>query len=398
MSTTAVDTEIRPFTIEIPDADVAELRDRLAETRWPADSPGRGWDRGVPVAYLKALVEYWRTGYDWRAAEARLNEFPQFETTIDGQNVHFLHVRSPEPDATPLMLIHGWPGSIVEFVDIIGPLTDPQANGAGATDAFDLVIPSLPGHTLSGPLSEPDWNDARIASAFTELMARLGYDRYGVQGGDAGSRIAPEMARLEPERVLGVHLNAMVTFPSGDPAEMAELTDAERERLGRLQAFRDDGMGYIQIQGSRPQTLAYGLTDSPAGQLAWIVEKFKEWTDPAGELPEDAVDRDHLLTDASLYWFTGTAGSAANLYWENAHDPSARAPKQRSAVPTGVAVFTAAPTEVAIRRFAERENTIVRWSEFDRGGHFAALEAPELLVGDVRGFFADLRSADGGVG
>jgi pimeloyl-ACP methyl ester carboxylesterase len=350
----------------------------------------------VPVHYLKELAEYWRTGYDWRKAEARLNEFSHFTTTIDGQSVRFLHVRSPEADATPLMLIHGWPGSIVEFLDIIAPLTDPPPNGCGATDAFHLVIPSLPGHALSSPFSEPGWNDGRIAAAFTELMSRLGYDRYGVQGGDAGSRIAPEMARLDPERVIGVHLNALVTFPSGDPAEMAELTDAECGRLGRLQAFRDDGMGYIQIQGSRPQTLAYGLTDSPAGQLAWIVEKFKEWTDPARQLPEDAVDRDHLLTNVSLYWFTGTAESAASLYRENAHDPDARGPRQRSAVPTGVAVFTTGPTEVAIRRFAERENTIVHRSEFDRGGHFAALEAPDLLVDDVRDFFGKLHSTGTG--
>jgi epoxide hydrolase len=391
MTATAVDNELRPFTIEIPEAQLAELRDRLARTRWPAPAPGGGWDRGVPVDYLRELAEYWRTSYDWRAAEARLNEFPQFTTTIDGQNLHFLHVRSPEADATPLMLIHGWPGSIVEFLDIIAPLTDPQASGGTATDAFHLVIPSLPGHALSGPIGEPGWNDGRIAAAFTELMSRLGYERYGIQGGDAGSRIAPEMARLEPARVIGVHLNALVTFPSGDPAEMAELTEAERGRLGRLQAFRDEGMGYIQIQGSRPETLAYGLTDSPVGQLAWIVEKFKEWTDPASLLPEDAVDRDHLLTNASLYWFTGTAGSAADLYWENAHDPNARTPKERSEVPTGVAVFTSGPTEVAIRRFAERENVITQWSEFDRGGHFATLEAPDLLVGDVRRFFGSLR-------
>jgi pimeloyl-ACP methyl ester carboxylesterase len=387
---TAMGTEIRPFTLEIPETELAHLRDRLARNRWPADLPG-GWGRGVPVDYLKGLAEYWRRGYDWRKAEARLNEFPQYTTTIDGQNVHFLHVRSAEADATPLMLIHGWPGSIVEFLDIIAPLTDPKANGGVASDAFHLVIPSLPGHALSGPLTEAGSNDERIAAALTELMSRLGYDRYGIQGGDAGSRIGPQMARLDPERVIGVHLNALVTFPSGDPAELAALTDAERERLGRLQAFRDDGMGYIQIQGTRPQTLAYGLTDSPVGQLAWIVEKFKEWTDPTSELPEDAVDRDHLLTNVSLYWFTGTAGSAANLYWENAHDPGAWAPKQRSGVPTGVAVFTNGPTEVAIRRFAEREHTIVRWSEFDRGGHFAALEAPDLLVGDMRAFFGELR-------
>jgi pimeloyl-ACP methyl ester carboxylesterase len=249
-------------------------------------------------------------------------------------------------------------------------------------------VPSLPGFGFSGPLHEPGWTDTRVAAALVELMARLGYDRYGVQGGDVGAFIAPQMGRLDPGRVVGVHLNALVTFPSGDPADMAALTEAEQRRMALFKHWQEDLMGYMQIQGTRPQTLAYGLHDSPAGQLAWIVEKFKDWTDPAAELPTDAVDRDQLLTNVSIYWLTGTARSTANSYYERFHDPSMWAAKERSTVPTGVAVF---PTDVAIRRFAERTDTIVHWSEFDRGGHFAALEAPDLLTQDVRAFFRQRR-------
>ena len=259
----------------------------------------------MPVSYLKELAEYWRSGYDWRKQEARLNQHPQFTTTIDGANLHFLHVRSPEPTARPLPLLHGWPGSIVEFLELIGPLTDPGAHGGDPADAFHLVIPSLPGFGFSGPLSDNGWTYARIAGAFVELMARLGHDRYGVQGGDVGAFVAPVVGRLAPDHVIGVHVNALVTFPSGDPAELADLTEAEQQRLARMRHFQDDMMGYSAIQGTRPQTLAYGLTDSPVGQLAWIVEKFKEWTDPSAELPEDAVDRDHLLTNVSISWLTG---------------------------------------------------------------------------------------------
>jgi pimeloyl-ACP methyl ester carboxylesterase len=381
--------DIRPFRIDVPQADLDDLRDRLARTRWPSELPGVGWSRGVPVAYLKGLAEYWRTGYDWRTAEARLNEFPQFTTTIDGANVHFLHVRSPEPEALPLMLIHGWPGSIVEFQEMIGPLTDPRAHGGDPADAFHVVVPSIPGHGFSGPLDEAGWTHGRIAGAFTELMRRLGYERYGVQGGDIGAFEAPLMGQLDAAHVAGVHVNALVTFPSGDPADLEGLTEAEQERLARFRNFEQDMMGYAHIQGTRPQTVTYGLVDSPVGQLAWIVEKFKEWTDPAAELPEDAVDRDHLLTDVGIYWFTGTAGSAANLYYETYHDPSLWAPRARGTVPTGVAVSLT--QDIAIRRLAERDHNVVHWSEFARGGHFAAMEAPEFLTNDVRAFFRGLR-------
>ncbi|MFF7244093.1 epoxide hydrolase family protein [Embleya sp. NPDC008237] len=376
---TADATAIRPFRIGIAQADLDDLRDRLARTRWAADVPGvPGWTRGVPADYLRGLAAYWADGFDWRKAEARLNEFPQFVTEIDGQDVHFAHVRSARPDAPALLLIHDWPGSFVQFVDVIEPLSRD----------FHVVVTDTPGVGFSGPLSGPGWNTGRIAGAFTELMARLGYARYGVQGNGGGAWIAGEMGRIAPENVIGIHVNGLVTFPSEDPADFVGLTEGEQSRLARLQEFRDDKMGFNAIQSTRPQTLAHGLHDSPVGQLAWIVEKFKEWTDAASELPEDAVDRDTLLTNISLYWFTGTAGSSANLYYEMAHDPSAWAPKERGTVPTAVAV--ALPSDVAIRRFAERDHNVVRWTEFERGGNFLSLEQPELLIGDIREFFAEL--------
>ncbi|MFI6707903.1 epoxide hydrolase family protein [Nonomuraea sp. NPDC050478] len=379
-----MDNDIRPFRIDVPQADLDDLRERLARTRWPDELDDAGWSYGVPVPYARALAEYWRTGYDWRAHEAALNAFPQFTTEIDGQNVHFLHVRSPEPDALPLLVTHGWPGSVAEFMKVVGPLTDPRAHGGDPADAFHVVAPSLPGFGFSGPTRERGWDIARVAAAWKELMRRLGYGRYGAHGGDTGAVISPMVGRLDPERVVGVHVNGGLGFPSGDPAELEGLTEAERARLA---VYGDqDGSGYAMIQSTRPQTLAYGLHDSPAGQLAWIAEKFKEWTDPARELPEDAVDRDQLLTDISIYWLTGTAGSSARLYKESA--ASWGRGQEPSALPHGVAVF---PGDPGVRRVAEREHKIVHWSEFDRGGHFAAMEAPDLLVGDVRAFFGLVR-------
>ncbi|MCC3332593.1 epoxide hydrolase family protein [Nocardia abscessus] len=381
-------TEIRPFRIDIRQADLDDLRLRLARTRWIDDLAGTGWERGVPTAYLKGLAGYWAEKFDWRAAEAELNAYPQFTTTIAGQNVHFLHVRSAQDDATPLLLLHGWPSSVADFRDVIGPLTDPAAHGNPDAPAFHLVIPSLPGHGFSGPLTEPGWNDGRIAAALAELMARLGYDRYGVHGGDHGAFIAPALGRIDTEHVLGVHVNALVTFPTGDPADMAALTDAEKARLGAMKKFQDDGSAYMNLKGSRPNTIAQLLADSPAGQLGWIVEKYREWTDQSHDLPEQAVDIDRLLTTVSIYWFTDTARSVANLYYERFHDATMFAPKPKGTVPTGVAVFK--DGDYAIRRFAERAHTITHWSEFYSGGHFPALEAPDLLVGDVREFFRTL--------
>jgi pimeloyl-ACP methyl ester carboxylesterase len=379
-------TEIREFRIEIPQAALDDLRNRLERVRWPSEIPGAGWDRGVPVVYLRRLVDHWLRSYDWRAWEAKLNEFPQFITEIDEQNIHFLHVRSAEPGAIPLILTHGWPGSIVEFMNVIGLLTDPRAHGADRTDAFDVVAPSVPGFGFSIPVTSPGWNHRRIAQAWAELMARLGYDRYGAQGGDTGKVVSPELGRVAGEHVIGVHINGGLSFPTGDPADFEGLTEVEQARLAAAERLRQVGTGYADIQSTRPQTLAYALNDSPVGQLAWIVEKFWEWTDPAIDLPEEAVDLDQLLTDVTLYWLTGTGASSANLYYETRGER--RAPVEFSAVPTGIAVF---PSDPAIRRIAEREYNLVHWSEFTRGGHFAAMEAPDLLVSDIRAFFRRFR-------
>ncbi|MFF4416560.1 epoxide hydrolase family protein [Streptosporangium sp. NPDC001559] len=378
------DLRIHPFRIDIPQSRLDDLRDRLAATRWPDEPPGVGWSYGVPVGYARKLADYWRTGFDWRAAEARLNAFPQFTTEIDGQNVHFLHVRSAEPDALPLIITHGWPGSVAEFMKVIGPLTDPVSYGGARSDAFHVVAPSIPGFGFSGPTTETGWDLRRVARAWAELMDRLGYRRYGAQGGDSGAVISPMLGRTAPENVVGVHVNGALGFPTGDPAEFAGLTPEELARLGQYQ--NQDQAGYAIIQATRPQTLAFGLHDSPAAQLTWIVEKFKEWTDPAHELPEDAVDLDQLLTDVSIYWFTGTAASAARLYKEEQKSWGAAA--EHSALPHGVAVF---PGDAGVRRIAEREHNVVHWSEFSRGGHFAAMEAPDLLTEDIRTFFRPLR-------
>lgn len=382
---------ILPFRIEVPQVAVDDLKERLASSRWPDESPGEGWLRGVPTDHLKGLAKYWQTQYDWRDHEAKLNEHPQFITSIEGQNLHFLHVRSPEPNATPLMLIHGWPGSVVEFLNVIGPHSDPRAHGGNLADAFHLVIPSIPGHGFSRPLSAPGWTHHRIAKTFTELMSRLGYQRYGVQGGDAGAFIAPEMGRVDPAHIVGVHVNALVQIPTvlQIMVGLVVMSKAERTRLARFKHFNDEMRGYHHIQAARPKTLAYGLTDSPIGQLAWIVEKFKEWVDPTAALPEEAISRDHILTNISLYWFSGTAGSSANLYYDTLHNPAVKKRKLRNEVPTGV--YVSLTQDVTIRRWAERENNIVRWTEVDHGGHFAALEGPAPFVRDVSEFFRSLQ-------
>ncbi len=379
----ARDSKISPYRIDIPQGALDDLRDRLGRTRWPDELPGVGWDLGVPLDYLKGLAGYWATTYDWRGQEATLNEFAQFATVIDDQNVHFLHVRSPEPEALPLLITHGWPGSIAEFLDIISPLTDPAAHGGDPADAFHVIAPSIPGFGFSGPTHETGWNTVRVARAWAELMRRLGYERYGAQGGDTGALISPELGRIDPEHLAGIHVNNLLTFPSG---QLDNLSGADQGRLKLMQRWQNEMSGYASIQSTRPQTLAYALTDSPAGQLAWIVEKFKEWTDPAAGLPEDAVDRDRLLTDVTIYWLTATAGSSARLYYEGAK--SWGQANEPSAVPTGVAVF---PMDITIRSIAESQHNIVHWAEFDRGGHFAAMEAPDLLVADIREFFRPLR-------
>ena len=378
--------EIDKFVIAIPQPELDDLGDRLRRVRWPSERRIASWERGAPVDYIKRLVTYWLESYDWRIWEAKLNEFPQFTTRIDGQAIHFLHVRSSEPSAVPLIITHGWPGSIVEFMKIIGPLTDPRAYGSDPDAAFHVVAPSVPGFGFSTPLEETGWNHERIARAWAELMRRLGYDRYGTQGGDTGSIVSPLVARIAPERVIGVHINGGLEFAAADAAGAEPLTASEQRRISAGEHLRQEGTGYAAIQSTRPQTLAYALSDSPVGQLAWIIDKFNDWTDPSQTLPEDAVDLDQLLTNITLYWLTNSAGSSAQLYFEVRSE--GRAGFQKSDVPTAFAIF---PTDPAVRRIAEQEHNIVRWSEFTRGGHFAAMEVPDLLVADIRSFFRALR-------
>lgn len=369
--------EITPFRVHVDQADLDDLRRRLAGVRWPAQVPGAGWSRGVPVEHLEDLVERWTTTFDWRAVEERINRHPQYTTRIDDQEIHFLHVRSPHEGALPLLLAHGWPGSFTEFLQVIEPLTNP----ADPADAFDLVIPSHPNFGFTGPAGA-GWDARRIATAYAQLMARLGYDRYGAQGGDFGAFIAPDLGRVDPDHVVGVHVNAATVgfIPFGDLPEGTVLTDTEQVRLTRMQRFLSDGNGYFQIQASRPHTLGFALADSPVGQLAWIGEKFHDWAHPAG-----SIDADHVLTHATLYWLTNTGSSSAQMYYESMHTHHWPTP---SAVPTGVANFA---EDIAIRQFAEPLNTITHWAEYDRGGHFAALEVPDLFVDEVRTFFRTVR-------
>lgn len=381
---TVTELEVKPFRIAIADADLDELKLRLARTRWPDEIPGSGWAYGVDLSWAKAVSEYWRSGFDWRKAEAKLNAFPQFTTTIDDQRIHFLHVRSPEPNALPLILTHGWPGSVAEFTEVIGPLSDPRRHSGDPADAFHLVIPSIPGYGFSGPTYEPGWDSARIARTWNTLMHGLGYARYGAHGGDAGALIGRELGILRPDGLIGTHLLQIFAFPTGAPGEMDGLSNFEKEGFKVLGDFQSKA-GYLKIQQTRPQTLAFGLTDSPAGQLAWNSELFMGFGTLAAA---GGIDRDRFLTHVSIYWFTGTAGSSARWYFEDARSGAGyrEAPNQ---TPTGVAVF---PYDFrSVRKFAERSNNIVHWSTFDRGGHFAATDAPDLLVGDLRDFFRPLR-------
>jgi epoxide hydrolase len=371
--------EIRPFRIEVPQADLDHLHDRLATARWPGELPGVGWTRGVPLDYLKELAEHWRTGYDWRAAEAELNRFPQFSTEIDGQRIHFLHVRSDRPDATPLLVTHGFPSSVAEFGHLIGPLVDP-AEGP----AFHVVAPSLPGYAFSTPLSSTGWSMGRTARAWVELMRRLGYQRYGVHGGDVGAGVSGLVAARDSSHVIGMHVvtdpltaAGTATFLPGMADRLDEDDPVDKVILDRMREFRADGSGYLAIQNSRPQTIGYGLVDSPLLQLAWIAEKFEAWTD----LP---IDRDQLLTTVSLYWFTGSGASAAHTLYEQAHSSDWGAPP---AVPQGFAVFGADET---VRRLVPAPPD-AHWSEFERGKHFPAMEAPAQLAMDLQAFFGPLR-------
>ncbi|HSA52373.1 MAG TPA: epoxide hydrolase [Yinghuangia sp.] len=361
-------TSIKPFRIDIPQADLDDLHARLDRARWPHESPGDDWDFGIPVARVRQLAEYWRRGYDWRKHEAELNSHPQFTTEIDGQRVHFLHVRSRRPDALPLILTHGWPGSVVEFLDVIEPL---------AQD-FHLVIPSIPGWGFSGPPRERGWDVDRVARAWAELMRRLGHDRYGVQGGDWGAAISRALAQYDAEHVTAIHLNYLPTPPP--PGDRTELSPSDQARIAKLQHYQANQPAARVLNGTRPQALAYALTDSPIGLLAWLVDRMADW---AG--PDFTISDDRVLTNVMLYWLTGTGGSAAWL-----HRQSNGPARWRSSHPVGVAVFPDDMTQ-PVRAFAEKGLDIVHWSEFDRGGHFPGLEVPDLLAEDIRKFFLTVR-------
>ncbi|GAA4535760.1 epoxide hydrolase family protein [Amycolatopsis samaneae] len=365
-------TEIHPFRAEVPQAALDELGARLRRALWPDELPAA---YGVTNERVRELAEYWADEFDWRAFEARLNTWPQFVTEIDGEQIHFLHVRSSRPDATPLVLTHGWPGSIVEYLDVIGPLTEP---GPAAEPAFHLVIPSLPGFGFSGPVRSAGWDRYRTARAWAELMGRLGYDRYGVVGNDAGSMIGPELGRLEPEKVVGVHVTQLFSFPSGDPAEMAGLDEADQAALARLQWFYEEKFSFNTLHSQQPHTLAFALADSPLGLLAWNAQLFDE-----------SLDAEFVVANVALYWLTGTAGSSIRFYYEEKN--STERPQGPTTVPTALAMF---PNDFqSIRRFAERDHAnIVSWNSYPGtgAGHYAAHEATGVLTGDVRRFFAGL--------
>ncbi|MDH4065553.1 MAG: epoxide hydrolase 1 [Acidobacteriota bacterium] len=378
---------MRPFAIHVEDAVLADLDARLARARIPEPLQGDGWTLGTDVGYLTRLIDYWRNGFNWRAQEQQLNRMEQFTTVIDGLSIHFVHRRSPHAGAFPLLITHGWPGSIAEFAKIIGPLTDPVAYGGRAQDAFDVVMPSIPGFGFSDKPREPGFTPARIAAIEARLMARLGYERYGAQGGDWGSIISTQVALADPAHVAGLHINMCVGAPPSGSDPDAGLTDAERERLKRRQRFQAEETGYQQIQGTKPQTIGIGLNDSPVALAAWIVEKFRTWCDCEGD-PERVFTKDELLTNIMLYWVTETASSSARIYYESRHAPPV-APR-RVEVPTACADF---PQEIiwAPRRWLEPRFNLTRWTTMPRGGHFAALEQPQLLTDDIRAFFRNLR-------
>lgn len=382
-----------PFKIAVEDAVLRDLADRLARTRWPDQIDGTGWEYGVPLDYMKALVGHWRTKYDWRAEEKRLNRFDQFVTTIDGLHIHFIHVRSKEKAALPLVIVHGWPGSVAEFAKVIGPLTDPVAHGGKAEDAFHVVCPSLPGFGFSGKPRERGWSSPRMAEVVAKLMARLGYDRYGAQGGDWGGGIVRSLA------AGGFSIGSHSNFPAANPPAddpMRGVTPGERERMQQRHRELTDHYAYSAIQGTRPLTLGYGLNDSPAGLAAWIVDKFWAWSDHGGNL-DTSFTKDELITNVMVYWVTESMPSAARVYFESSHKhprPASMGPPPAGGkpAPMGYALF---PKEINVppRAWVERAagGRMIHWTEMPRGGHFAAMEQPGLLVDDVRTFFRKIR-------
>jgi epoxide hydrolase len=374
---------IRPFVISTDPAALDDLRSRLRNARWPERETVGDWSQGVPLAYLQDLCGYWADRYDWRATETRLNQIPQFTTTIDGLDVHFLHVRSPHPGAVPLIMTHGWPGSFLEFERSLGPLTDPAAHGGDPADAFDVVVPSLPGYGFSGKPAVPGWDVHRIARAWATLMTALGYERFLAQGSDWGTSVSTSLALQYPRRLLGIHLVPPLVPPDRDAAD---LTDAESAALAELDERTRSGSGYSAEQGTRPQTVGYSLLDSPAGLCAWIVEKLWDWADHTGDLSQ-VLTADQVLDNITLYWLAGAGASSARLYWESIAQVTewfTTAANDTITVPAGGSVF---PKEVPrpSRRWAERRFTnIVHWGEPSRGGHFAAWEQPGLFVAEVR--------------
>jgi len=377
--------DITPFRIAVEEEQLTDLRERLARTRWPEPEPVSDWSQGIPLDYLQELCGHWRQGYDWRRAEAALNGFEQFRTELDGLSIHFLHVRSPHEGALPLVLTHGWPGSIVEFLKVIGPLTDPPAHGGDAHDAFHLVCPSLPGYGFSGKPAAPGWNVERIASAWAQLMGRLGYSRYGAQGGDWGSPVTLALTGVDAEHLAGIHVNMALADPEA-LGGLGELNEQEQSALASLAHYVQWDSGYSTEQATRPQTVGYGLVDSPAGLCGWIVEKFWSWMDCDGH-PENVLTRDELLDNVMLYWLPGAGASSARLYWESFRVRDFK----RIDVPAGISVF---PKEIfrVSQRWAETRFTDLRhFGEPPRGGHFAAMEQPRLFVDEVRAFFAKAR-------
>jgi len=378
---------IVPFKIQVPEETLRDLKARLARTRFPDEIPATGWDYGTDLAYLKSLVAYWRDRFDWRAQERKLNEFDQYKTTIDGLEIHFIHQKSKVANAFPLAVTHGWPGSIVEFTKVIGPLTDPVKYGGRAEDAFNVVAISLPGFGFSGKPAERGYSPEKMGTIIAKLMARLGYQRYGVQGGDWGGIISRLVALDDPTHVAGLHLNFCTAGPPPGVANPNEgVPPAELQRYQARQTYMENERAYQQIQGTKPQTLGFSLDDSPAGLAAWIVEKFHAWCDCDGNV-ESRFTKDELLTNITLYWVTQTGTSSTRIYFESrvaAGNPG------KVTVPTACALF---PKEITVppRKWVEARYNLVRWTEMPHGGHFAALEQPDLLVNDVRAFFHDLR-------
>jgi pimeloyl-ACP methyl ester carboxylesterase len=383
---------IEPFRVAVPEAELEDLGLRLAATRWPRPEPVGDWSQGVPLAYLRQLCEYWRGEYDWRRLEARLNALPQFRTEIDGVGIYFIHLRSAHEDALPLVLTHGWPGSVIEFLDAVDPLVEPTAHGGEPGDAFHVVCPALPGYGFSDAPTEAGWGPDRISRAWAELMARLGYSRYGAQGGDWGSAVTRGIARNDAEHVVGIHLNSD-HIPRGAVERLGTSSEFEREALAARNAFGKGGTGYSRQQATRPQTLGYGLADSPAGQCAWIVEKFAAWSDSGGR-PENAFSRDALLDNVSLYWLTDSAASSARIYWEAARE-GATVWARAEGVPTAVSAFPHDINLASERWLADQDPGLVYHHLAERGGHFAAMEVPDLFVAEVRAGFRAIAASEG---